>query len=73
MSQLCIVLAGSRLGRLQKVASRSESKVGDQLLIGTSVRPAVAVTGNKLQISQSVCVTLVKGSLVQQKVSLSYL
>lgn len=50
----------------------SYSEADDQLLVEPLSRRSLSVvTGSKLQMSGKVCVTLVKGSLVQQKVEVS--
>ena len=56
------------------MSSRSSSSESDgQLLMGSSsLRSKSVVADSKLQTSGSVCITLIKGSLVQQKVSMSF-
>ena len=71
-------MAGSVFSRSQsKVASTSltqssYSKAKDRPFMGASMMTSVPlVIKNKLQIAGGVCVTLVKGSLVQQKVNVT--
>jgi len=74
---LCAVLAENIFSRNRsKVASTSVSQSSyskdkaPPLTGASSMSFMPLVTSNRLQLAGGVCVTLVKGSLVQQKVSL---
>lgn len=63
---VCVLAVLSRIR--SKLAGASQSGAGDQPLSGAS-SSIVPRTDNKLPLSNGVCVTLVKGSLVQQQVT----
>ena len=80
VTDVCAVLSGSVFSRRQSkaagttVTQSAYSKAEYQPLIGASSMSSMPlVTVNKLQISGSVCVTLVKGSLVQQQVNVLHM